>query len=212
MKDRSRKLIEEICLYKKGVVGREVRKKIDEFRGLRRGSCEDLFSELCFCILTANCSAESCIRVQKNIGRRFLDLTEERLSSELRRLGYRFPNKRAHYIVLAREKKEDLKKLVDCGLDGETIREWLVENIKGVGMKEASHFLRNIGYGDVAIIDFHIIDVLAKHGIINKPKNLSKKKYLEVERRLEEIAEETGLCLGELDLYLWYMETGKILK
>jgi len=37
-------------------------------------------------------------------------------------------------------------------------------------------------------------------------------KYLEIENLLREIAKETNLHLGELDLYLWYMETGKVLK
>ena len=41
---------------------------------------------------------------------------------------------------------------------------------------------------------------------------MSKKKYLEIEGLLRKIAGKTGLTLGELDLYLWYLETGKILK
>ena len=97
-------------------------------------------------------------------------------------------------------------------LDRNTIREWLVNNIKGIGYKEASHFLRNIGFDDYAIIDFHIIDILTRYKIIEKPKYLSKKKYLEIEEILRKIAKQTNLTLAELDLYLWYMETGKILK
>lgn len=88
-----------------------------------------------------------------------------------------------------------------------------MENIKGLGYKEASHFLRNIGFTNLAIIDFHIVDLLIKNGLLNeKPKSLSKKKYIEIEDILKEIAEDLNLSLGELDLYLWYMETGKILK
>ena len=40
----------------------------------------------------------------------------------------------------------------------------------------------------------------------------TKKKYQEIEDLLKNIAKETDLTLAELDLYLWYMETGKILK
>ena len=81
-------------------------------------------------------------------------------------------------------------------------------------MKESSHFLRNIGHKNLAIIDFHIVDLLFKHGLIEKPKNksLTEKKYLEIENVLKKIAEQTKTNLGELDLYLWYEETGKILK
>lgn len=197
---------------KKGAVGKEVNRKIKEFRKFRRASCDGLFSELCFCLLTANCSAENCIRVQKEIGGGFIKLSEKKLAAKLKKAKYRFPNKRAEYVVCAREKKEELKKLIDSEKDCRIIREWLIKNIRGLGMKEASHFLRNTGFGDVAIIDFHIIDILAAHKIIDKPENLSKKRYLEIEKRLEKIAQKTDLSLGELDLYLWHMETGKILK
>ena len=79
-------------------------------------------------------------------------------------------------------------------------------------MKEASHFLRNIGFKDYAIIDFHIVDLLVNHSLIEKPKTITPKKYLEIENLLRELAEKTSLSLGELDLYLWYKETRKILK
>ena len=92
------------------------------------------------------------------------------------------------------------------------IREWIVKNVKGLGYKEASHFLRNIGYKNLAIIDFHIIDVLVKNKIIKRPKTLTKKKYLEIENKLRTIAKKAKMTLAELDLYLWYMETRKVLK
>lgn len=79
-------------------------------------------------------------------------------------------------------------------------------------MKEASHFLRNIGYSNYAIIDFHIIDLLEREGIIKRPKTLTPAKYIEIENKLKEIGKKTELTQAELDLYLWYMETGKILK
>ena len=92
------------------------------------------------------------------------------------------------------------------------MRKWLAENVKGVGYKEASHFLRNIGFSNLAIIDFHIIDILAKYKLIQKPKTLTKRKYLEIENLLRRIAKKLSISLAELDLYLWYMETGKIVK
>lgn len=79
-------------------------------------------------------------------------------------------------------------------------------------MKEASHFLRNIGYKNLAIIDFHILDLLEEYKLIEKPKTLSPKNYIEIENVLRELAQKTNTKLGELDLYLWYKETGKILK
>src|SRR3989344_905792 len=87
-----------------------------------------------------------------------------------------------------------------------------VENVKGFGMKESSHFLRNIGVKDIAIIDFHIVDLLVAEGLIQRPKSLSREKYLEIEDVLIGLANKVNLSLAELDLYLWYIETGKVLK
>ena len=69
-----------------------------------------------------------------------------------------------------------------------------------------------MGFDDYAIIDFHIIDILVDNKIIKKPKTLTKKRYLEIEDKLRGLADKTALTLAELDLYLWYLETGKILK
>ena len=91
-------------------------------------------------------------------------------------------------------------------------REWLVKNVKGIGYKEASHFLRNVGYDNYAIIDFHIIDVLAKYKVIRRPQKLNRERYHKIEEKLKEVAANAKLSLAELDLYLWYMETGKVLK
>jgi len=98
------------------------------------------------------------------------------------------------------------------GNGGKNLREWIVKNIKGIGYKEASHFLRNIGYDEYAIVDFHIVDLLVKHDIVEKPKSMTKTKYLEIEEILKTIGNRVNLNMAELDLYLWYLETGKILK
>ncbi len=204
-------LVERILELKNGKIRNTIDSRIKEFKDYKRTAC-DLFVELCFCITTANCAAESCIRIQQEIGEGFNTLPEEKLSAKLKDLGYRFPNKRASYISAARKHRDVLAEKIKRGCDEKDIREWLTENVKGLGYKEASHFLRNIGYSDLAIIDFHILDILARHGIIEEPRALTKKKYLEIEQTLRDLAKETGLTLAELDLYLWYMETGKVLK
>ncbi len=189
-----------------------VKTRIKEFEDLGKGAFTEIFKELCFCILTANFSAKRAIEIQKRIGDKFLTLSEKELETELRNLGYRFPRTRARYIVEARKIMEELRKVLSSSLSSHEKREWLVRNVKGLGYKEASHFLRNIGYKDVAIIDFHILDILERYSIIKKPKNLTKQKYLEIEEKLREIAKKLNISLAELDLYLWYMETGNVLK
>ena len=206
------RLVDELKRLKEGPIGDIVRQRMNEFELLGRGTEEDLFKELCFCILTANYSAERGIRIQKEIDLGFLSLPLDELARKLRELGHRYPEIRAKYIVEARKYLGKLKKVLESFDDEALLRDWLVKNVKGLGYKEASHFLRNIGFKNVAIIDFHIIDLLVKYGIIERPRSLTRKKYMEIEDILRKIAEISGLTLAELDLYLWYMETGKILK
>jgi|WetSurMetagenome_2_1015567.scaffolds.fasta_scaffold08716_7 N-glycosylase/DNA lyase len=211
-KKTRKKLLEKIRELKKGPVSRIVETRLKEFRTFQNKSAGELFSELCFCITTANCAAESCIRIQQTIGDGYSTLSEENLSAILKELGYRFPNKRAAYINEARKHIGTLSEMISSGSCEKELREWLVKNVKGLGYKEASHFLRNIGYTDLAIIDFHIVDILEEHGMIEEPKTLSKNKYMEIENVLRSLAKETDVTLSELDLYLWYLETGKVLK
>jgi N-glycosylase/DNA lyase len=171
-----------------------------------------VFKELCFCILTANFSAEGGIKIQRSVGDGFITLTKEELSEELRKLGHRFPESRAEYIVDARRLYGTLLNTIRGFRCSSSAREWLTENVKGLGYKEASHFLRNIGFKDLAIIDRHIINYLEKKGLIEKPKTLTKRRYLECERILSAIADRLGITVAELDLYIWYLMTGKILK
>lgn len=194
------KLLGSVNALKRTEVKSLVDTRMEEF-GKER--CPDeLFKELCFCLLTANFNAERSIRIQDEIGNGFLTLKRESLAKKLKSLGHRFPNARADYIVSARAYKSSLK----------SDREWLVANIKGIGYKEASHFLRNTGHTDYAIIDFHIIDLLVRSNILRRPKTLTKSTYLKIESKLRELSRKSNLNLSQLDLYLWYLETGKVLK
>ncbi len=208
----TRKLAESIGQLKQTEVGGLVEARLQEFRENFEKPSDEIFKELCFCILTANFSAERGIKIQEAIGDGFLRLSEPQLAKELRRLGYRFPNTRAKYIVEARKHKDLLKDVLVSSQDACEAREWLVQHVKGIGYKEASHFLRNIGNKDVAIIDFHILNLLARCGLTEKPKTLGRRRYCEIEQLLRKIAEKANLDLAGLDLFLWYMETGKILK
>ena len=205
-------LLESIENLKNSEVKNLVNTRIREFKENGAKSNGEIFIELCFCILTANFNAEKAIKIQTEIGKDFLTLPESQLAEKLKRLGHRYPNTRAKYIVKARKYKDSLKEVISSFNVEDELREWFVKNIKGVGYKEASHFLRNIGYTNFAIIDFHITDLLARYKLLEKPKTLTKKEYFKIEKLLREIAEKSNLNLAELDLYLWYMETGKILK
>ena len=133
--------------------------------------------------------------------------------------GVRFKNNKARYLVEAREKlcsknSKPLHKLISSFKTPREAREWLVGNIKGMGLKEASHFLRNIGYGeDVAILDRHILKNLVKLDVISAvPETLSKKTYLKIEQKMRGFSKRVKIPMSHLDLLLWFNETGALFK
>ena len=188
-----------------------VKHRMGEFARIGRDE-KSLFKEMCFCILTANFTAEGGIKIQRNLEDGFNSLTKDELVKALRALGHRFPNTRAGYIVENRELYGSLLETLESFKDGKTAREWLIRNVKGLGYKEASHFLRNSGFKDVAIIDRHILKYLSSRNLVEIPRTLTKRRYLEYEKLLCAIARKLDINLAELDLFLWYMMTGKVLK
>ncbi len=188
-------------------IGLDINSKLKEFG--KRGNSKQIFIELCFCILVANNSVEKTQKVWNKINKSFLNFSEDELRDKLKSAGYRFYNKRADYIISARKHIGELESIFK--LEEKETREWLVENIKGLGFKEASHFLRNLGYKNFGILDRHILRVLLKYGVMDEiPKTLTKKKYLEIENELGKIGAELNISLAELDLYLFYLATEKV--
>jgi len=204
-------LIEKVEDLKNSKFRKIVDKRLNEFKELGRKGNEEWFSELCFCLLTANTSAELGIRIQKEFEYKgFTKYKNEKdLANKLKKAKYRFYNRRANFINLANRYK-NLKNIL---LKQKDMREWLVENIKGIGYKEASHLLRNVGFFDYAILDKHILRILAEEKLIDAiPNSLNRKRYLEFEKVLHKLCKRIKMTQGELDLYLWYLKTGKVLK
>jgi N-glycosylase/DNA lyase len=181
-----------------------VEKRWEEFLALgKNGSEEELFGELSFCVLTANWSARGGIKAQKEIGDGFVRFSKSDLENALKKVGHRFPLARASYIISNRWLVGKMRDVLS--MPTFEAREYVVKNVKGIGWKEASHFLRNAGKGDVAILDKHIMRMMLGAGIIDEiPKGWSKKRYLDYEARLKPLAEYFHMPLGKLDLYLWY--------
>ena len=189
----------------------EVQKKADEFSSFRNRDPESIFFELSFCILTANTSAELGIRMQDQLGPKpFMNMGENELRNALKNAGYRFYNTRSRYITSNRWVAMELPMVLNHP-DPWATREFLVDNLTGIGYKEASHFLRNCGVFSFAILDKHIIRMVAP-GLILENKPLNRKRYYEIERVITKKAEEFSLEPGILDLYMWKLATGKLIK
>lgn len=200
--DKMYELVEKLNSIKGKAKGL-VEARWSEFENLRKnGTEEELFSELSFCVLTANWSAQGGIKAQKLIGNGFVYLSEEELANKLREVGHRYPEARAKFIVSNRWIVGKLREL----LAQDDPREFFVKNIKGLGWKESSHFLRNVAFKDYAILDKHVLRTMVHYGLIDElPKGWTKKRYLDYEERLKKVAEAFGEHLGKFDLYLWYM-------
>lgn len=208
-----RKLIKRVEQLKETELKDKIDKRIQEFSYFReKGLSEEIFLELCFCFMTANFQAQKSWEIQKEIGPNFWKLSEKDLQLKLKEMGHRFWPQRGSRIYEARFLKDEIKNKLEEFENEKLAREWIVKNLKGLGMKEASHFLRNIGYNDVAIIDKHIINILVSEGLIERPKTITPRKYIEIENILRKLSKKTNLSLGELDLYLWSEQTGKVLK
>ena len=200
--------------------GQVIRQRLAEFREVwQSGSDARLWEELVFCIFTAGASARMGLRSVEAVKPLLLEGVHEELAERLRGV-HRYPVARSGYIVVTREHLQG-----DCQLrlhdrlssfnDPLTRRDWLAKErgIKGLGYKEASHFLRNVGLSGYAILDKHILRCLAELGVIESPTPPSTRtKYLEIEERLRGFAEDVQINFDELDLVLWSMKTGEILK
>ncbi len=209
-------IIKEVNAMKNTPIRKTIERRLSEFEALGRRGEKEWFSELCFCLLTANSKARTAISIQKELGQEgFLCALQKDVRDCIRRNKHRFHNNKAAYICDARKHigiKRRITKMVKE--EGEiSARRWLADNVKGLGFKEASHFMRNVGYKNLSILDRHILNLMAEDNIIKeKPRSITRKNYLDIEKKFLSIARSLGMSAAELDLYMWYMKTGEVLK
>ncbi|MGQ9719328.1 MAG: N-glycosylase/DNA lyase [Nitrososphaerales archaeon] len=197
----------------------DIQKKLSEFKGVLDESDERIFAELTFCLCTPQSKAITCWEVVLSLMRRRLlfEGSEEQIRPFLNPI--RFGDNKARYIVNARnlftkDGNLRIKERMMPFNDPFSLREWLVKNVLGMGMKEASHFLRNIGLGsNLAILDRHILKNLKKHGVIKEvPKSMTRKAYLDTEKKMRDFSNRINIPMDELDLLFWSEETGVVFK
>ncbi len=195
----------------------EIQSRVREFQGfLKSADDRRIFKELVFCLFTPQSKAKACWEAVEFLDRNNLlwNANALEIAQGIRPVRFRFNKSR--YLILARQRFLSPEFSWKKYLTGspKQIRINLVKDVKGLGLKEASHFLRNIGIGlELAILDRHILKNLHRFGVIKGvPNSLTKSIYLEIEDKMMAFSEKTGIPMADLDLLFWYKQAGEVFK
>lgn len=187
-------------------------KRLKEFAAVRP---DGYFYEVVYCLLTPQSSAVNAAKAVDALKENnFFDKDVDASPILFRKQHYiRFHNTKAQRLSEVKANYSEIYAQLCSGTSSPELREWLVQHVRGLGWKEASHLLRNIGHRDLAILDRHILKNLKEHNVIRSlPKTLTTKRYLSIERKFKQFAAAIGISMDELDLVFWSNETGEILK
>jgi len=188
-----------------------------------QGSDIKIFEEFCYCLCTPREKAKNALNAVSALSKNnlLIDGDYTKIDKVL------FENKialhpaKAERIVKNRKifypNTKHVLQSKYCFANIKQAREELARDVDGFGFKEASHFLRNIGFGgNLAIIDRHVKNQLAKYGIIAESNansaNITKKHYGEIEEKMRQFAHDIKIPLDILDMLLIYSENREIIK
>jgi N-glycosylase/DNA lyase len=201
-----------------GPVRGRIESRLSEFEAVWTSGDEDAMrKELLFCILTPQSKAHACWEAIDSMSCTDV-LLHGGYDEVLSAIGnVRFKYKKARFLIETREMFSERGSIIGrIGSSGapREARNWFAENVKGMGYKEAGHFLRNIGLGrDLAILDRHILRNLVGYGVLKEiPASLSRSQYLRIEDLMEGFSKDIDIPMDHLDLLLWYKEAGSVFK
>jgi N-glycosylase/DNA lyase len=191
---------------------KNIQEKLQEFAEI---PSDFYFYELCFCICTPQSKAANALKVQNQLME--VDYYIDDISPDFilgEKSNYiRFHNQKAINLCRMKLQWKEISGILDSNLSNMEKRNWLAENIRGIGYKESSHFLRNIGYRNLAILDRHILRNLVNCGVFETiPKISNKNQYQAAEKKFRDFADEVNIPMDELDLLFWSNMTGEIIK
>jgi len=125
---------------------------------------------------------------------------------------YRYPNRAAKHIaesICNIEKKHgSLNGMVAAMNTPSDLRRELIYLCPGIGPKQSSHYVKNIGFTDnVAILDRHILNYLKLIDDVDIcPKQVSKiEKYEEIERRFIDKVSKFNHAVSVVDQSMWFV-------
>lgn len=205
-------MLPDFLLEKYNELYNEIIQRLKDFANVES---EKYFYELCYCICTPQSKAENALIVQEKLEELdFLNNDIDPTPILFEKSNYiRFHNQKAKRLLILKEQYDEIDEILRTDLKPYDKRLWLRKNVNGFGMKESAHFLRNIGYRNLAILDRHILKHLHYCGLFDEiPKISGDKQYMEIENIFFEFSEQIKIPLDELDLLFWSYETGKIIK
>lgn len=188
----------------------------------------DLLKELSCCLLSSQVRYETAVAATSVLAKEgFLSLPyykenyrwyEARIRMHLakpmqvegRKLHYRFPNVRANQLAMLMKNlmKNDsgVSDILYSNDSSILARQAIVDIAPGVGLKQASMFLRNVGYSyDIAILDKHVIDFMTLSEMVaaGDIRKLGSQYYGVAEQKLIGFSEELGYPVGCVDWAIW---------
>lgn len=188
----------------------EIRARLAEFKKPRTE--EFLWEELIYCIFAANSSAKMAQTALSLLGPIHKTATLEQMQKAVHKK-VRFYNIRSRFFHENREfvksNHKTLTKLVESFTNVYELRNYLAEQFLGFQFKESSHYLRNIGFTGLCIIDKHVLFLMKEFGVLksaNPPKN--KQSYFEIEKKILKFAKHNKYDIDVLDLALWSYRSG----
>jgi N-glycosylase/DNA lyase len=201
---------------------RLIDEKLKAFRRIwEQGGDECIFEELCYCLCTSREKAANALKAVAALKEKNLLLKggAEKVAVVLKKSGIALYPQKAEKIILNRKifypgtKEKIHRQFLSLSSIFEARKE-LADQIPGIGLKEASHFLRNIGFGsETCILDTHVINQLLEYGVIpEKPKTLTRKRYYAIEAAMIHFAGKEGIPLDALDLVFMFKENPEISK
>ena len=212
--------VKELVQLWNTVAKEPISKRVQHYKDVFiKGNDEAIFAELAFCIFTPQSKALSCWKAINILNDKKLLFTASAQEISKNISNVRFQNNKANFLIQARKQftsngKLNIKNFLKSFDDPSILRKWIIDNIKGIGYKEAGHFLRNIGLGlDLAILDRHILRNLKFYNAIDEiPSTLTPKIYLEIEQKMIKFCNDIKIPMSHMDLLMWAMQTGGIFK
>ena len=188
---------------------KDLQVKLNSFKSI---SDEQQFHEFLFCLLTPQSNAQKCWSAVEELIK--LDKPTLGKVTTILKSRTRFHNTKAKRIMNAYKIWPEIKTIIKTHQgDTKDLRNLISEKVNGYGLKEAGHFLRNIGKSNnkIAILDRHIIRHMESNNIkVDKIKNYNH--YLALEEQYLNFAQQLKIPADELDMFWWSQENGEIFK